>query len=219
MSSSSLRALEFQLDQVKSQLATSPNNAGLKVMAEKLAKLIEMSKEEPVETFTVPTEKKLGLADSAKKSNTSHANSAEKTIKFAVGHICEAKDEEEGGWREALVHSVALDRLSCKVIFEGDSRVQQCTYEMIRSLRPSPMTASSETPKEFKPIVPHPPPPPQASKTAPSTGPVRRKHTKAEHDQKKEAEQATKQQHWQSFKQKLGGGRAPSGPFSRPDPK
>lgn len=52
--------------------------------------------------------------------------------------------------------------------------------------------------------VPHPPPPPktEAGKT---TGPVRRKHTKAEHAQKKEAEHAAKQQSWQSFKQKLGG--------------
>jgi hypothetical protein len=38
-----------------------------------------------------------------------------------------------------------------------------------------------------------------------NTGPVRRKHTKAEHAQKKDVEHAVKQQSWQSFQQKLGG--------------
>lgn len=50
------------------------------------------------------------------------------------------------------------------------------------------------------------------TKTEPrsSTGPVRRKHTLAEHTQKKEAEHAAKQQGWQSFQQKFGG-KAPLG--------
>lgn len=43
-----------------------------------------------------------------------------------------------------------------------------------------------------------------------SSGPVRRKHTRAEHTQKKEAEHAVKQQGWQSFQQKIGG-KAPLG--------
>lgn len=55
-----------------------------------------------------------------------------------------------------------------------------------------------------------PPQPAQKNDSRSNTGSVRRKHTKAEHAQKKEAEHAVKQQSWQSFQQKLGG-KAPLG--------
>jgi hypothetical protein len=199
-----VRALEFQLDQVRSQLRASPENAGLKALESKLTALIELNKEtekeaEPVAPLAPPPP-------------------PTKLIDLRIGDLCEAKkmEGENWAWWEATIQSIAADKLSCTVVFTGITDAQHCTPQMIRKHTASTKKFHLAEPKQ--PIKPAPNANPASKPTAiPATGPVRRKHTKAEHDQKKEAEHAAKQQSWQSFKQKIGKGT--SGPFSKPPGK
>lgn len=197
-----VRALEFQLEQVRSQLKASPENAGLKALESKLAALIEMNKE---------SEREAEQAQAA-------APPPVKLIELHVGDLCEAKKKngESGAWWEATIQSVAADKLSCTVLFTGVADAQHCTPHMIR--RHTSKTQKFPLSNPQKAAKPAPPPTAPKPSVVPATGPVRRKHTKAEHDQKKEAEHSAKQQSWQSFKQKIGG-KGASGPFSKPPAK
>lgn len=198
-----VRTLEFQLEQVRSQLKASPENAGLKALESKLTALIELNKEtekeaEPLTSLPPPPPPKL--------------------IDLRVGDLCEAKKVEGdgGSWWEATVQSVAADKLSCTVVFTGVADAQHCTSRMIK--RHSSTTKKFQLADPKPPVKPTTAPNPASKPTEmPATGPVRRKHTKAEHDQKKEAEHAAKQQSWQSFKQKIG--KSGTGPFTKPPPK
>lgn len=181
-----LRALEFQHEQVSSQLIADPNNASLQALAKKLEALIKMTKD------VEPPKPQPKLAPKAL---------VPKLVELAVGDLCEAKYEADGGWWEAKVQSVVPDKSSCTVIFTGMAGTQHCSPHMLRKHSGS-TKKYQELPK--KPSVPVPVSaiPSTSKPAASSTG--KRKHTLAEHRQKKEAEHAAKQQNWQSFQKRVG---------------
>lgn len=171
----SLAGYEFQLKQVKDSLALDPNNENLKAIARKIENLIELHSK--------------SLDDDFKQGSTST-----KLIDLCVGEKCEAKDEKNCHWGSAHIQSISSDKLSCTVIF-ADGRAQHCIKSQVRRLA----TQSSEPSKAVE--VAHEK---DSSKvySKPSKS-LKRKHTRQEHEQKKEAEQKGKQLSWQTFSSKI----------------
>lgn len=118
-----------------------------------------------------------------------------KTIDFFVGETCEVKEETDGHWQAALIQSISSDKFSCTVIFP-DGRAQHCTKSQVR--RPFVQRKDSESAKISEKFVVFEK---DASKI--NVKPSKRKHTRQEHEQKKEAEQKEKQVQWQTFSSKI----------------
>lgn len=193
----SLRALEYQLEQASASLRADPTNERLRALETKLKALIQMSS---------------AGSDSDPDAEEAAARPAAvepvKTVEVAAGELCEARLQREGGgWWEATVQSVSPDRLSCTVIFTGGS-AQHCAANMVKRHHPQYTKRLSRPEKrperpQQPACAPPPPPPPASAPPGGGTGPVRRKHTLKEHQQKKEAEHAAKQDSWRSFSQKM----------------
>lgn len=190
------RSLEYQLEQVSESLQKDPDNAQLQNLSAKLKSLLEH-----LSTTTTTTATKREPSRIQEPGQTSGGSSSKLIIKFKVGDACEARRREDQRWLEAIIQSVSPDRTTCTVKFlsAGQADAQHCGANELRPARRDSstiITGESTTTANTADT---------SSTTGKSgaTGPVRRKHTLKEHHQKKEAEQAAKQQSWQSFKQKF----------------
>jgi hypothetical protein len=174
----SLAGYEFQLQQIKASLALDPENEKLKALASKIQDLINLN------------------TKSLEEAPKSEANVPVKVIDFFAGEKCEVKEEADGHWQPALIQSISSDKLSCTVIFP-DGKAQHCTKSQIR--RPVVQRKdSSEPAKTSEELVVI-----EKDTSKSSAKPLKRKHTRQEHEQKKEAEQKEKQVQWQKFSSKI----------------
>jgi hypothetical protein len=106
-----IRAYEFQLQQIQSQLQDAPENESLALLEKKLQRLIELTKS---------------------RVHKDDNSITLRQVTLSPGDICEAKDK--GVWSEATIQSVSNDKQTCTVIFTDSAVTCHCTADNVRKL-------------------------------------------------------------------------------------
>jgi len=182
-----LQTYQYQLDQVNNALEDDPENEKLQNLAHKLKDLISLV------SMSTPTE-----ASVEPQPGATNVSAAKHLSKFKVGDLVEARFQKDGQWYEATVQSISLDRNLATVIYSGSTDTQHCQAKEIRIRTENSIKRPSESTQQ--PQKPH-----KQARTEPEVAlGAKRKHTKQEHDQKKEAEHKEKQDSWKKFNAKIG---------------